>query len=54
MRRQWFPAAGSFHDSLVTCVGQAAMVQLPGMGSSKRLSNSSTAWLLVMTQLNDR
>ena len=51
MGRKPFAMAGSFDDDLVAGVCKPVMGAVPGMGSSKRLSHSSTALLEVMTNL---
>ena len=54
MRRQPFPVAGALDDNLVAGVGYAVQGAVARIGSSNRLSHSSTARLLVMTKLDDR
>ena len=54
MGSKHFPIAGSLDDELVAGVGESVQGDLPRMGSSKRLSHSSTARLLVMTKLETR
>ena len=54
MRREPLAVALAFDDDLVAGVGEASRALLSRMGSSKRLSHSSTARLEVMTKLETR